>query len=83
MRCPRCGREMTEAQLTLVGTVFECHACLGCNHLFVRLNTPRPAEREERSRDERLSLGIEAPAAEHCALTPEEEAAARRLLGGN
>jgi len=73
---------MTEAQLTLVGTVFECHACLGCNHLFVRLNAPRPTERDARSRDEQLSMGIKAPDAEHCALTAEEEAAARRLLGG-
>lgn len=81
MRCPRCGREMSAAELVLVGTAFECQACLGCNHLFVRVNTAQTTD-QALSRDKADRRGLDAPAIERCQLTPEEEAVARKLLQG-
>ena len=82
MRCQRCGRETIPAALSFVGTTIDCQLCLSCNYLYVRNGlTSSQSNQTERPGKQKPAPIAGVPAAEYCQLTPEEEAAARRLLG--
>lgn len=81
MRCQRCGRETIPASLSFVGTVLDCQLCLSCNYLYVRHNLQANQTEKNKAKPAPLIGPSRIPAAEYCPLTPEEEAAAKRLLG--
>ena len=76
--CSKCGRKLTAAELTIAGATFSCQACLGCNHLFIPLDSARISAKDG---PKLLPAKSSAPpACESCPLTPEEEAVVRKLL---
>ncbi len=81
MECPKCGRQMTTAQLTIAGATFACLACLGCNHLFIPVNSIRqPAAETPGPKLLPAKSSSAPPASEYCHLSAEELAAVKRLL---